>query len=128
MDLTRGNSCAVSTGALTPIPERGGKDWPPVVVGCVHQTGLNLMRDFVRKGVRAVGIDYVREHEGFRSIYGESRFCPNPDEDPSGWLVFMRALARSLGARPGLHFRGGRFCVGTGAPRGGFARGFYLFR
>ena len=100
MDLTRGNSCAVSTGALTPIPERGGKDWPPVVVGCVHQTGLNLMRDFVRKGVRAVGIDYVREHEGFRSIYGESRFCPNPDEDPSGWLVFMRALARSLGARP----------------------------
>ena len=100
MDLTKGNSCAVSTGSLTPIPERGGKDWPPVVVGCVYQSGLNLMRDFVRKGVRAVGIDYIREHEGFRSIYGESRVCPNPDEDPGGWLVFMRELARSLGARP----------------------------
>src|ERR1035437_1287994 len=100
MDLTKGNSCGGATGALTPIPERGGMDWPPVVVGSVHQTGLNLMRDFVRKGVRAVGIDYVREHEGFRSIYGESRVCPNPDEDPGGWLAFMRALARSLNARP----------------------------
>ena len=100
MDLTKGNSCGVATGALTPIPKRGGQGWPPVVVGCVHQTGLNLMRNFVRKGVRAVGIDYVRDHEGFRSIYGESRVCPNPDEDPGGWLDFMRALARSLNARP----------------------------
>jgi len=58
------------------------------------------MRDFVRKGVRAIGIDYDREHEGFRSIYGESRVCPNPDEDPGGWLVFMRALAGSLNTRP----------------------------
>ena len=68
MDLTKRNSCVVSTGAWDPIPERGGQDWPPVVVGSLHQTGLNLMRDFVRKGVRAVGIDYDREHEGFRSM------------------------------------------------------------
>jgi D-aspartate ligase len=58
------------------------------------------MRDLERRGVRAVGIDYDPEHEGFVSNYGTSRLCPNPDSDPDGWVTFMVDLAQSLGAKP----------------------------
>ena len=76
------------------------KGWPPVVVGSVFQTGLNLMRDLLSHGVRAVGIDCYPEHEGFRSVYGKSYLCPDPDTEPGRWLDFMRSLSRELGARP----------------------------
>jgi predicted ATP-grasp superfamily ATP-dependent carboligase len=75
-------------------------DWPPVVVGGVFQTGVNLMRDLLRKGVRAVGVDYYLDHHGFRSVYGKSYVCPDPDTDGERWVEFMRDLSRRLGARP----------------------------
>ena len=75
-------------------------DWPPVVVASVYQTGLNLMRDLLRRGVRTVGIDCDETHEGFSSNYGKSYLCPNPDDDPEGWVAFMIELSRSLGTKP----------------------------
>jgi predicted ATP-grasp superfamily ATP-dependent carboligase len=75
-------------------------DWPPVVVASVFQTGLNLMRDLLRHGVRTVGIDCHPEHEGFRSRYGKSHLCPDPDTHPDEWVRFMIELAASLGAKP----------------------------
>ncbi|MDE3106189.1 MAG: hypothetical protein KGK08_13545 [Acidobacteriota bacterium] len=58
------------------------------------------MRDLTRAGLQVVGVDCEPEHEGFRSVYGESRLCPNPDHQPDAWVAFMIALARELGARP----------------------------
>ena len=84
----------------TVIPIRAERDWPPVVVCSVFQTGLNLMRDLLRRGVRTVGIDYDSEHQGFQSIYGESYVCPNPDENPEAWVAFMIGLSRRLGSKP----------------------------
>jgi D-aspartate ligase len=83
-------------------PDRAAPDWPPVVVASVFQTGLNLMRDLLRRGVRTVGVDCIPEHEGFRSRYGTSHLCPNPDTHPEAWLAFMIALAKSLGQKPVL--------------------------
>ena len=80
------------------LPQKAEPDWPPVVVGDVFQTGLNLMRDLGRHGVRVVGMDCNPSHEGFRSIYGESWLCPNPDTHPDEWVEFMRSLPRRLGA------------------------------
>jgi predicted ATP-grasp superfamily ATP-dependent carboligase len=74
--------------------------WPPVVVASVFQTGVNLMRDLLRHGVRVVGVDCHPEHEGFVSTYGTSYLCPDPDAQPEQWLAFMIQLARNLGARP----------------------------
>lgn len=76
------------------------QDWPPVVVASVFQTGLNLMRDLLRHGVRTVGIDCHPGHEGFISRYGQSYLCPNPDTHPAEWVAFMVDLARTLGTRP----------------------------
>ena len=70
------------------------------MVASVYQTGLNLMRDLERRGVRAVGIDCFPEHEGFQSRYGKSYLCPNPDTEPEAWVAFMIELARSFGTRP----------------------------
>jgi D-aspartate ligase len=81
-------------------PAQAGKDWPPVVVASVFQTGLNLMRDLLRHGVRTVGVDCIAEHEGFRSSYGTSYLCPNPDTHPDEWVAFMIELARKLGSKP----------------------------
>ena len=77
-------------------------NWPPVVVASVFQTGLNLMRDLLRHGVRTVGVDCHPEHPGFRSRYGTSHLCPNPDSQPAEWLAFMIELADSLGTKPVL--------------------------
>jgi predicted ATP-grasp superfamily ATP-dependent carboligase len=72
------------------------------VVASVFQTGLNLMRDLEEKGVRAVGIDCDPENPGFRSRYGLSFLCPNPDKEPEKWVEFMLSLAAALGEKPVL--------------------------
>lgn len=81
-------------------PQLAEKDWPPAVVGGVFQTGLNLMRDLLRKGVRTVAVDHLLEHEGFRSVYGKSYECPNPDSQPAQWVEFMQDLSRRMGTKP----------------------------
>jgi predicted ATP-grasp superfamily ATP-dependent carboligase len=58
------------------------------------------MRDLLRRGVRVVGIDCDASHEGFRSSYGRSHLCPNPDTHPAEWTAFMIELAKQLGAKP----------------------------
>jgi predicted ATP-grasp superfamily ATP-dependent carboligase len=58
------------------------------------------MRDLLRRGVRAVGIDCDGNHEGFRSAYGKSYLCPNPDTDPDEWIAFMVDLASKLESKP----------------------------
>ncbi len=58
------------------------------------------MRDLLRQGVRVVGIDYDASHEGFRSSYGKSHLCPNPDTSPADWVAFMIGLANQLGTKP----------------------------
>jgi D-aspartate ligase len=68
----------------------------------VFQTGVNLMRDLSRRGVRAVGVDSAKDHVGFRSIYGESYLCPNPESDPRDWVEYMQALSKRLGQKPVL--------------------------
>ena len=83
---------------MTPL--RAQSDWPPVVVASVFQTGLNLMRDLLRRGVRTVGIDCDKSHEGFRSSYGKSYLCPNPDTHPEDWIAFMIEIAQNLGSKP----------------------------
>ena len=78
------------------------RERPPAVVASVFQTGLNLMRDLLSRGVPTVGIDCDASNPGFRSRYGKSFLCPNPDEHPEAWLEFMLSLARTLGGRPVL--------------------------
>lgn len=75
---------------------------PPVVVGSVFQTGLNLMRDLEEKGLCAIGIDCVPTNPGFRSRYGLSFLCPDPDKEPLDWLAFMVALSTAIGEKPVL--------------------------
>lgn len=85
-----------------PNPLKVQPGWPPVVVAGVYQTGVNLMRDLIRRGVTAYGIDHNRHQTGFRSVYGKTILCPNPDEKPNEWLDFMLDLARRLGTKPVL--------------------------
>lgn len=75
---------------------------PPAVVASVFQTGLNLMRDLEQKGVRVVGVDCYPENPGFRSRYGQSYLCPNPDKEPESWVAFMLSLADAIGEKPVL--------------------------
>src|SRR5579859_1523329 len=76
--------------------------WPPAVVASVFQTGLNLMRDLEQKGIRVVGIDCNPSNPGFRSKYGRSFLCPNPDEEPDDWTAFMVSLSAAMGEKPVL--------------------------
>jgi len=75
---------------------------PPVVVASVFQTGLNLMRDLEEKDLRVIGVDADPSNQGFRSKYGISLLCPNPDKYPEAWLEYMIDLARAIGEKPVL--------------------------
>ena len=75
---------------------------PPAVVASVFQTGLNLIRDLEQKGVRVIGIDCNPSNPGFRSKYGRSFLCPNPDEEPDNWTAFMLSLSAAMGEKPVL--------------------------
>jgi D-aspartate ligase len=109
-----------------PNPQRAEKDWPPVVVASIFQTGLNLMRDLGRHGVRAIGVDHDPRHEGFRSIYGESHLCPHPDRAPGAWLEYMQSLSRRLGAKPVLIPAADEFVAAMGRHAEALS-GFYIF-
>src|SRR5579883_1815305 len=76
--------------------------WPPAVVASVFQTGLNLMRDLEQRKVKTVGVDCNPHNPGFRSRYGRSYLCPNPDKEPEAWVEFMVSLAEAMGERPVL--------------------------
>lgn len=80
----------------------GGERLPPAVVASVFQTGLNLMRDLEQKGIRTVGVDCNPANPGFRSRYGRSFLCPNPDKDPESWASFMVSLSVAMGEKPVL--------------------------
>ncbi len=79
-----------------------GNGLPAAVVASVCQTGLNLMRDLTRKGVTVAGIDSDPARPGFRSVYGRSFVCPDPEARPEAWLDFMRAFSRHFPQRPVL--------------------------
>lgn len=83
-------------------PQKAEPGWPPVVVAGLYQTGVNLMRDLSRRGLTVYGIDYDLSQPGFRSIYGKTFQCPNPDEQPANWLDFMIDLGRKLRLGPVL--------------------------
>jgi D-aspartate ligase len=83
-------------------PETAGADWPAVVVAGAYQTGLVLMRNLERRGLRVFGFDCNPDQPGFRSVYGKTELCPNPDRYPADWLAFMADLSRRIGGKPVL--------------------------
>ena len=93
----------VETALMTgPNPERAGPGWPPVVVAGAYQTGVVLMRNLARRGLRVCAFDCVPTQPGFRTVYGKTYLCPNPDEEPQAWMEFMIELARDIGGKPVL--------------------------
>ncbi len=89
-------------GTVRKNPERAQPGWPPVVVAGAYQTGVGLMRNLLRRGVRAYAFDCTPRQTGFRSAYGKTFLCPNPDFEPAAWVAFMQQLSQDLGERPVL--------------------------
>jgi predicted ATP-grasp superfamily ATP-dependent carboligase len=77
-------------------------DRPPVVVAGAYQTGVVLMRNLVRRKVETCCIDSDASQQGFRTVYGKTFLCPNPDTKPREWEQFMIELAKRLGRKPVL--------------------------
>jgi len=85
-----------------PNPERAEPGWPPVIVVGGYQTGVVLMRNLVRRGLKVYCVEWLRQQPCFRSVYGTSFECPNPDEKPAEWLEFMIGLSAKIGGKPVL--------------------------
>ncbi len=83
-------------------PDRADASWPPVVVAGGYQTGVVLMRNLARRGVRVFCVECNPVMPCFRTVYGEAHLCPNPDDRPEEWAQFMIALANRLGGKPVL--------------------------
>ncbi len=86
----------------SPNPSKAQPGWPAAVVMGAYYTGVNLVRYLVRRGVTAYCIDNDRKRQGFRSVYGTTLQCPDPDGQPAEWLAFMLELARKVGGKPVL--------------------------
>jgi predicted ATP-grasp superfamily ATP-dependent carboligase len=107
-------------------PIRAQPGWPPAVVLGGYYTGVNLVRYLVRRGVKAYCIENDRSKQCFRSVYGTSLQCPDPDTKPAEWLDFMLVLAKRLGAKPVLIPTGDAF-VSAIAKHADLLGGAYLF-
>jgi predicted ATP-grasp superfamily ATP-dependent carboligase len=83
-------------------PLKAQPGWPAAVVLGAYYTGVNLVRYLVRRGLTAYCIDNDRKRQGFRSVYGKTFECPDPDRKPAEWLGFMLELARKVGGKPVL--------------------------
>jgi predicted ATP-grasp superfamily ATP-dependent carboligase len=60
------------------------------------------MRNLVRRGIETCCIDCDAAQPGFRTVYGKTHLCPNPDSQPAEWAQFMIELAKKIGRRPVL--------------------------
>ena len=58
------------------------------------------VRNLQRQGVKAICFDSDSRLQGFRSVYGPARLCPDPDSHIEDWLQFMRELSKELGGAP----------------------------
>ena len=83
-------------------PPKAESGWPPVVVAGGFQTGVVLMRNLVRRGLRVYCVEWLRAQPCFRSVYGKSFECPHPDDHPGEWRAFMTRLGEKLGAKAAL--------------------------
>lgn len=83
-------------------PDKAATAWPPVVVAGGSQTGIVLMRNLARRGLRVFCVECNPAIPCFRTVYGAAHLCPNPDDQPGEWLRFMIALANGLGSKPVL--------------------------
>jgi len=83
-------------------PGRAEPGWPPVVVAGGFYTGVDLMRNLLRRGLQVYCVEWLRAQPCFRSVYGTSFQCPNPDEKPAEWLEFMIGVSARIGGKPVL--------------------------
>ncbi len=77
-------------------------EWPCVVVAGGYQTGVNLMRCLERRGVKVYCVENDRKKQAFRSVYGRTFECPDPDIKSEDWAAFMLDLAQKLRSKPVL--------------------------
>ncbi len=114
-DTTRGYPAVSTATPGRSNPERAEKDWPPAVIAGAFQTGVNLMRNLERRGVKAYAFDANPKQTGFSSRYGKTYLCPNPDTDGPGWVSFMHDLARQIGRKAVLIPAADQFVSAIGA-------------
>lgn len=107
-------------------PLKAQRDWPPVVVAGGYQTGVNLMRSLSRRGLTVYCVENDRKKQAFRSIYGKTYECPDPDTLPGGWASFMLDLASKLPGKPVLIASADAF-VSVMAKYAGALRTAYVF-
>jgi D-aspartate ligase len=69
------------------------------VIAGAFQTGILAVRNLKRNGVRALCFDSDARLQGFHSVYGPARLCPDPDTHVEAWLEFMQDLSSELGDR-----------------------------
>ena len=87
-----------SFAPIQPLNTQAG--WPPVLVAGGFFTGVVLMRELSSHGIDVYCIDPNASQPAFRSRYGESFQCPNPDLNPREWVDFMLGLCRRIGKGP----------------------------
>ena len=90
-------------------PSQAERSWPAAVVTGGFQTGVVLMRNLHRRGVRVFCVESNRRQPAFRTIYGKALQCPNPDTEPRAWVEFMIRLSRQIGGAPVLISSSDRF-------------------
>ena len=114
------------TSPIDPNISKAEKDWPAAVVASGHQTGVNLARNLVRRGVRVLVVDCNPAADSFRSIYGTPVLCPDPDEAPQEWLGFMLKLKTTLGGKAAIIAASDQMVSAIGLHSDALADNFYV--
>ena len=84
------------------VVHKNESKWPPAVIAGAYQTGVLAVRSLKRHGINAICFDSNPLNQGFKSVYGQAKLCPNPDTDSEKWLNFMIELSSEIGNKPAL--------------------------
>lgn len=84
---------------MRPKNTKVDNELPKAVIAGAFQTGVCALRNLRRNRVDAFCFDSNPKLQGFHSVYGPARLCPDPDSDISGWLSFMSGFGEELGEK-----------------------------
>jgi predicted ATP-grasp superfamily ATP-dependent carboligase len=95
-------SVSTNPAAQSQNAQQAAPGWPSAVIAGAYRTGVLAVRTLTKRGVRVASFDCDARMPGFRSKYGRSELCPDPDTHPRAWVDYMIDLARRMGDKPVL--------------------------
>jgi D-aspartate ligase len=74
----------------------------PVIILGLSTPGIFLLRHFLKKGIKAYGLECNPKELGFKSRFGIKQVCPDPENNGEKFLEFILKMRKDFDVNPVL--------------------------